>query len=610
MTAQVFDASEVITEEDLLEMDEEARDRLLVALQRAASAPVSLRDTYRTFSRPNPQGFIKEVLQETVTEAATRHGIVDPWTPDQASIMDAVSAAGRDYKHIAIYSGNGTGKSYILARIALWALFEQEDTIVISTAPNAAQVEEVLWGEIRQAYQRSGMKLPGRQLLTKITLGEKWYATGYTAHVKKGDSSATAFQGRHSTRIVVIIDEATDVPDEVWAAAERMAMRPGDKIIAIGNPTDPSSRFARVKELRRPDGSAMWHTITVSGEDHPNVVYGDADIIPGAVTVEFCEDILHESGSKDSAVYRSAVLGLFPTENPDALISLTWYTQAQQRYETTMARGGPAVDRKGVALGLDVAGEGSDLTVLSSLEDGVWGLPKLRDRRAWHQGRDTTETVDLCMAALNEIPNVRVLCLDDTAIGSAVRAELMRRQREGKIKRYKTTDGRERPIWILPVNFGRLSTNPRFDRLKDECWWGLRESLRDAKDLSIPTEQVMATWELPRRNSLRSQVTVPIYQRVGQGVIQVYDKRHAHGKKEITKNLPTKSPDLAHSLMLANYAWRKLKADKSARPVPTTMDELFNAKMRESIEKSIDSERRKKRDKPGGKRGPKSPYQS
>ena len=62
------------------------------------------------------------------------------------------------------------------------------------------------------------------------------------------------------------------------------------------------------------------------------------------------------------------------------------------------------VDHRGVALGMDVAGEGRDLTVLTACESSKLFFPKLVDKHGaplpcWHRGRDHLAAVDSNLVA-------------------------------------------------------------------------------------------------------------------------------------------------------------------------------------------------------------------
>jgi hypothetical protein len=593
--------SSSLTLEVLEQMDTELAQKWALKLM---ELPAVTQRTVQEFGRERCQDFITEILGEKPTAAAIKHGITVPWTPDQEKVLDSV----RFNPNTAIYSGNATGKSFIVSRIALWALYEVENTIVVTTAPNARQVERVLWGRIRSAFAQSKTKLPGRMLLTSLKLDDMWHATGFTARVASGDASATGFQGEHPLgvgRVIVIGDEATGIPQPVHEAMKRITTGARDRKVLIGNPTDSACYFATIQDLKREDGSPLWNCITINGENHPNVVFNDPDIFPGAITKRFLEDTLAEcGGNRDSAVYRSSVLGLFPIDSKDGLIALAWLERAQRRLEALKESGERRrASRHGISLGVDVAGSGEDLTIVSAIQNDEWWIPEIDGVRSWCQGRDPMDVADLIVRVVTALREVRVICIDDTGIGKGVTARLLQLQREKKLPRYRTIDGKMRDVWIIGKNFGGKPGHALFAIAKDELWWDLREALREDK-LLLPNEQDMATWGLPRGNSLRAQLTTPIYFRSGSGGedgqrIKVYDKRGAHGEAKVTQHLPTKSPDIAHSCMLSWHGYKRLRIESlDVRPAPRDTGDVFDEKTRELVKKGS----RGKKPKPNNQR--------
>lgn len=540
----------------------------------------------RPFSRDTPQAFIRDVLGETATEKARLYGYTDAWTPDQGTLYEACTK----HQNVLVFAGNGGGKTQAAARIALWWLHRRPGSIVVTTAPTLRQVQDLLWAEIRSAFHASKVTLPGRMpsdVSVQIKIADKWYAKGYTATRRSSDQTATAFQGIHAPYVLLLFDEATGIPDDVWEAAKRIAIGPHDLFVALGNPTDPSSHFSRIRDAKRGDGSPIWHQVVINCENHPNVIH-DEQIIPGAVSRRFITDRLDETGSKDSALYRSSVLGLFPDQTPDALISMAWVVRAQKRaaeMDEDKEAGRFESNRKGVALGLDVASEGDNLTVLSAVEDGRLALIEMDSKTgwSWHRGRNAIEAVELVEKAVAKLPNVRSLAIDDTGLGNVVTGRLRQLQKTGKLPMFtiiKNDVLRTRQILLLPVNMGGTPINPqRFVNRKDELWWTFREALRTSPEIALPTTEEMQRWGLPRGHNLIAQITTPIYDNAIRGRIAVYDKRDAHARKERTRNLPTTSPDCGHSMILGWDAYRRLTADQ--RVLPRTQKEVVQQTMRQ-----------------------------
>jgi hypothetical protein len=589
MTSKVPFSLHSITPEVLRRMNMQDKRKLFLLLEKI---PTPTRKVSQVYGREDPREFVKEVLGAQPTKEALAAGYSDPWTPDQEKVMMSVM----QHRKTAVPSGHSAGKTKIAAWIALWFLYRHPNTTVVTTAPTARQVEEVLWGEIREAHASARIRLPGRVLLSKIDIGGKekrWFATGFTVASRTDDISATSFQGLHNRWVLVVYDEATGVTPEVLEGGESLMVRPTDRALAIANPTDPTAWFKKACDT--------WHTVHMSCEDHPNVIHSNPDIVPGAVTQEWIDDRLEAYGSRDAPLFRSKVLGLFPDQNPDSLISVGWVERAQRFIEDEQE------DDKGVSLGLDVAGEGEDLTVLWACKNRRTWIPKIDGRYAWHVGRDVMQAVSLVKRACMAIPDVRSIAVDDTGLGGGCTARLNEMNEAGELPQHrlgKSMSQIGRKLRILPVNFGSSAwNNTRFQYTKDELWWHGRELLR-MDEVLIPSDAELSKYGLPKGNSLTSQLTTAIYD-FPMGKIVVYDKRGARGAVEKTKLLPIKSPDLAHAWLLAVWA----RSQTPAREVPermTTTQQMFDAQTQEIIEKGIEGKRRFMRSRV---RGREMPYQ-
>mgnify|MGYP000210898223 CR=1 FL=1 len=520
------------------------------------------------------------------------------FTDQQLAIWDSVDK----YANTMVFSGNGIGKTIGLAILATRYLCNGYK--VITTAPVKRQVAN-LWSEIRtireQALNVRGLRLPGRWAprAHEVELSPKWTMRGYTARVQAGEQVATAFAGEHHSKTMVVMDEFVGVPEPVWEAADRLLTDENAKFVGAGNPTDPTSYAAKAAKMKDPaTGLPLFNVLHLSSEDHPNVKFG-MDIIPGATSRKFCAKQLAKGGSRDSAYYRTSVLGLFPNQAEDALIRSEWIEAAklrgELRYEDSKLppkqRKFPK-DHRGVALGLDVAGEGKDLTVLMGCEGGKLFYPKLRDPQGdtlpcWHRGRDHTHATELLVQGILQIPRVMSVCIDDTGLGAAVAAELWRRAPKEFPEvpiyitkgRFATPDEQYMRVSVQRLNFANKppkGDDEIFDSMKAFLWWKLREALRENRvHLPCDTEQRAANF--PEESDLFAQLLAPIYTSAGGKLISVYDKASSYGGKgkELSKHLPTASPDQAHSAMLAWSAWAVMPERIAA---PETPIEVFAAR--------------------------------
>ena len=220
----------------------------------------------------------------------------ESWTIDQRKIIDAVVT----HKRVAVSSGNGTGKTYLGAALILWFLFCHRDSRVISTASTFAQVEQAMWPLVRKMHANARRKLGGKVLTTKITPDElrhpDWFAVGISTN------DPTSFQGRHAPYVFILLDEATGIDGSIFEAAELMAYGPDDRLLAMGNPTDASSRF--FQEVEIPD---KWFKLEISGENHPNFLQRKT-VIPGAISYERIVELEKEYG-REHPVFQARVLG-------------------------------------------------------------------------------------------------------------------------------------------------------------------------------------------------------------------------------------------------------------------------------------------------------------
>lgn len=401
-------------------------------------------------------------------------------TPQQKAACRSI----RDNRRTAVPAGNSVGKTYLAACLVLWFLYCFGNSKVLTTAPTWFQVENLLWREIRTIYRKAAIGRFGEITLTNLNLSTEWFAVGLSTN------DPTRFQGIHASRVLIVFDEATGIKNEIWEAAEGVAVGEHDRFLAIGNPTDPTARFKQVCD------SELWNVMRLSGEEHPNVIEGK-DIVPGAVTRAWIEEKRIEYGGKDSAFYRARVLGLFPEQGDDMLISLADVERAQARWTK------PTTEIPD-ALGVDVARFGSDETCEIELFGRTVAMP-----RAFH-GQDTMKTAGSVKAN-----NAKKKAVDDSGLGGGVTDRL-----------------KELNVPVLPYIAGAAAyENEKFLNRRAESWWLIREML--SKD----------ELDLPPDNKLAADLTNVKFSYTSKGQIKL------ESKDEIKKRL-TRSPDRGDALAI------------------------------------------------------------
>lgn len=414
-----------------------------------------------------------------------------------------VAYAVRDHSMVAVKSCHDVGKSFVVSRLAGWWIDTHSpgDAFVVTSAPSFSQVRGILWREIGIAHRKG--HLPGRVNLTEWFLGNQLVGFGR----KPDDTDPTAFQGIHAKYVLVILDEACGIPQQLWDAASTLVTNEHSRIVAIGNPDDPQSHFARVCR------SDTWHTITISAFDSPRFT--------GETVSAHLEDLLispswverHKAEwGEESPIFTSKVLGEFPEDNSDGVVPWSWAKSCQQVDRDHLDIAGP------VELGIDV-GAGGDETVLRERigmrAGGTW--------RFRHP--DAMRTVGEIVNVIREIGALSVK-VDVIGIGFGIHGRL------AEMAEQKIID-----CEVLAVNVGERSAQPsRFVNLKAELWWeiGREYSRQQTWDLDTVDDQTL------------SEMTAHRYSYDSSGRVKI------EGKDEVRARLG-RSPDNADALLLAYY---------------------------------------------------------
>ena len=461
-------------------------------------------------------------LMQTDAVAVVRDIFGSTLWDHQEQILTAV----RDHPKVAWRSSHGIGKTYVCARLVLWWLFSFPYSIVITTAPTWRQVEDLLWKEIRSCYYNSAFDLGGHlsPSATQLAIdGKEWVAIGLSTN------DSNRFQGYHSEHLLVVVDEAAGVAEEIFEAIMGVLTSAHCRLILIGNPTDIGGQFYRAfrTEGWKTGKTAAWDTpnfkeLGITREDIINNTWeakvprkdnGDFDWpYPWLITPKWAHDAFLEWGTSHPAWF-ARVEGEFPEQGEYNVIPLGWIEQAQDRWPDVMP------DRnEQVVLGVDVARGGMDLSAIA-VRQGAKIL-----------SIETFSNMDGPLLAGEIAVRYRRLKasranIDIIGLGAAV---------EDALK-----DPVYHDITVVPVNVATSSDvldsdgNRKYQNLRAELWWTLREAL-DPK-----TKDPLA---LPPGDSLLGDLAAPKYD-FRKGWIQIE-------AKEETKHRLGRSPDEGDAVML------------------------------------------------------------
>lgn len=451
-------------------------------------------DTLRADYRTDGPLWVRDTLDEHL------------WSK-QVEIMHSV----RDHRFTAVKACHGPGKSRVASRIAAWWMETHPpgSAKVISTAPTFPQVEAILWSEINDAAQKAEARerpFNGRVLGTQWKIGNRLMAFGR----KPADHNQHGFQGHHATYVLVILDEACGIVPQFWTAAKALTTGRHCRILALGNPDDPASKFAEYCV------DPTWNTITISAFSTPNFTDEEVPDELRDVLVDqvYVDDLLREFG-EESPIYVSKVLGEFPQDSDDGVIRHSALRKCVLESETPRT----ADELLPVELGVDF-GAGGDTTVIRERRGPVVG-------RTWRSGsRDAMHVVGLVLQAIRESGATSVKC-DSIGIGHGMVGRLRELGENG------SHDAK-----IVGVNVSEASRDPvKYLRQRSEIWWMGRLLAEDRRmDLSGLEER--------DRDRLISQLVAPHYELDSSGRIKVESK-------DDTKKRINRSPDDADALLLA-----------------------------------------------------------
>ncbi len=427
----------------------------------------------------------------------------------QIEIVEAV----RDHRRTAVHTCHTIGKSFIAGNVVPWFVTTGDigDTVVVTTAPTMRQVKAILWKEIRRAV-KSG-DLPGDLNLTEWKVNDELVAFGQ----KPADWDPSAFQGIHELRVLVILDEACGVPEPIWDAASSLVSNEQSRILAIGNPDDPTSKFARIC---RP-GSG-WKVIHIGWEHTPNHPDSDEDVpdlLHELLISQIWVDEVAKDWGVDSPKYISKVLGLFPEDAVMGVVPLSLLMRCSAPPDYPPDHYFP------VELGVDV-GAGGDETNIRERRGRMVG-------RVWRNNSpDTMVSVGLVLRAIQETGATSVK-IDVIGIGKGLTDRLKELKEDGL-----------HSAEIHGVNVGAGAISPtEYKNLRTQIWWDI------GRGLSQDMIWNFSDLEEGDRDTLFGQL--------------VAVKQHAEGpdssgrdrieSKAKTKKTIGRSPDDADALLLAYY---------------------------------------------------------
>ena len=271
----------------------------------------------------------------------------DTWQRQLFTIIRDELAAGHKIVRISVRSGHGVGKSAGSSMLIDWGMSTFEGTKGVVTANTERQLRTKTWVELAKWRRLSLTRDLFKLKATSLFSNDPEQRTEWRFDMAPwSERNTEAFAGLHNKgkRIILIMDEASGIPDIVWEVAEGAMTDKDTEIIWVvfGNPTKNTGRFRECFEDGRFAG--RWNQITVDGRT--------SSITNKELINQWIEDY-----GIDHDFVRVRVLGEFPKHDVSSFISRTDVMSALERdiqYDSS----------EPVVIGVDPARYGDDSTVI------------------------------------------------------------------------------------------------------------------------------------------------------------------------------------------------------------------------------------------------------
>jgi len=420
----------------------------------------------------------------------------------QQEMLEAPLVSSR----IAIRAGRKVSKSMSLVIMALWWSMARRGKVFM-TSTSFPQVKGILWSELRDVVNRSGLplKVPLDPMTGILTPGGGMIV-GRTADVREN------MQGFSGANALYLVDEASGVSRQIMEAIDGNTAG-GGVIVMAANPTRLSGTFYDAFHSAKD----QWTGIRISSRETPNVQQGQM-LIPGLATREWIDSQDQKHGA-DGAYVRVHVDGEFPTGGEDSVIPLS-LVDAAQSVGSVVVPDGP------LCIGIDVARMGGDETIVVARRGRVV-YPVLTSKMT-----DTYDCISLILksierhwdadARVHGLPQVNV---DVIGVGAGVYDVL------------SADENYNSKLDAIPINVAERSTEPETYRLlRDELWFKVKEWLNSGGCL-------------PKDDSLREDLIAATYKFDSKG-------RYVVSSKDELRESLGRSPDRADALALSIFSQR------------------------------------------------------
>ena len=501
-----------------------------------------------------PVEFVEEVLGLALTPA-----------------QKAIALSLLSNRETNVPAAHGVGKTLLAAALSIWWT-TAVGGLFISTAPTERQVTQLLWGEIRKLYDRHRSKFGGSRGQTFLRITENFRGYGFTARA----NSTNSFQGIHHGKLLIILDEANEISQEIDDGAASCASGSENRILRIGNPDCGGTPFAEHCKLSQ---------IKVPCWEHPNIAWayepakvGDRttyrlktevaavvlerngtvkpqnewpdwcprDKIPGAVSIAWVEK--QRRRGENSAYWIGRLDAEFPESVGNSIIPTALFDECRRRYDENPIYWDNIGWKSAARYGLDV-GDGIDKHAIAAWHGPI--LYRVEEKACQGDRLDVGRAADWAWAALVEFPGV--VNVDRLGVGAGALTQLKRwlghssaadltgefyrdEDRSSELKGVCTALG---CAYSGKAEGLELTEDFVLKDCKAEYFFELREAMRRGEIAIAPLGEAEA--------ELRRELSLIFYEEMPGGGMRIEPK--AKSKKRLGR-----SPDLADAVVMGYNA--------------------------------------------------------
>lgn len=230
-------------------------------------------------------------------------------TWQQCQLLQAVQDAtyNNGPRRIAVKSGQGPGKSKSAAVAMLWRTLQSVDCLTLVTAPTMRQCRDIPLTESALMLEKAD---PILRKIISVTKSKVEIMNRPTWGVKLVTATKSEnFSGYHNQGLTVIGEEAAGIDRDIITTVKGTLTNADSLFLLVGNPNNRDCAFFDCFNSQR----RLWSTFSWNAED-------TARDYPWLLDPRRNELIAEEFG-RESDVYRIRVLGEFPHQDPNCVIS-------------------------------------------------------------------------------------------------------------------------------------------------------------------------------------------------------------------------------------------------------------------------------------------------